>query len=84
MAGDDARDVEGEPGAMRPRVRHGSTLSLQRAFVVHLAAGRSRTRRRFSGRVEHLASGESAHFSSLRDLLAFLDRKRSPPAGEPS
>jgi hypothetical protein len=62
---------------MRPRVQHGSTLSVQRAFVVHFGARPGARRRRFRGRVEHLASGESAEFSSLEELLAFFDRDRS-------
>ncbi|MCC6765256.1 MAG: hypothetical protein IT293_11400 [Deltaproteobacteria bacterium] len=41
-----------------------------RAFVVHFAA--PRPGRRFEGRVEHLASGRSAFFSSLAALLAFF------------
>ena len=49
---------------------HESTLSAQRAFVVHLSA---RDRQRvFSGRVEHLSSGQSTYFSSLGGLLAFF------------
>lgn len=57
---------------MSARDEHGSTLSAQRAFVVHPGtAGRS-GRRRFMGRVEHLSSGESARFSSLEGLLAFF------------
>jgi hypothetical protein len=50
----------------------GATLSAQRAFVVHLAAGGGSRRRRFRGRVEHLSSGSSTHFSSLEGLLAFF------------
>ncbi len=42
------------------------------AFVVHFRMGRPR--RRFAGRVEHLATGASAHFRSLRELLGFFDR----------
>jgi hypothetical protein len=57
---------------MTPRDEHGSTLSVHRAFVVHLGAGGGPGRRRFSGRVEHLSSGASARFSSLRGLLAFF------------
>ena len=57
---------------MGPRDEHGSTLSAQRAFVVHLGRGERRGRRRFRGRVEHLSSGESTHFSSLKGLLAFF------------
>jgi hypothetical protein len=57
---------------MSRREKHGSALSARHAFVVHLARGSSRARRRFSGRVEHLSSGQSARFSSLKDLLAFF------------
>jgi hypothetical protein len=57
---------------MAPRDEGGSTLSAHRAFVVHLGTGGGAGRRRFSGRVEHLSSGESMHFSSLRGLLAFF------------
>ena len=51
--------------------REGSTLSVHRAFVVHLGTGGGR-RRRFFGRVEHLSSGRTAQFSSLAELLAFF------------
>ncbi|HVP29357.1 MAG TPA: hypothetical protein VMW35_09380 [Myxococcota bacterium] len=57
---------------MAERDQHGSTLSAQRAFVVHLGPNGGSGRRRFRGRVEHLSSGESAHFSSLEALLAFF------------
>ena len=57
---------------MTPHDEHGSTLSAQRAFVVHLSLGGRPGRHRFSGRVEHLASGKSTRFSSLRSLLAFF------------
>lgn len=51
--------------------RAGSSLSMHRAFVVHFGtAGGSR--RRFHGRVEHLSSGRTAQFSSLKELLGFL------------
>jgi len=56
-----------------PRDSDGSMLSAQRAFVVHLAvSGSPGGRRRFRGRVEHLSSGASRHFSSLEGLLAFF------------
>ena len=57
---------------MAPQGEHGSTLSVRRAFVVHLGAGGGPGRRRFSGRVEHLSSGASTQFSSLKGLLAFF------------
>lgn len=47
-------------------------LSIHRAFVVHLRAAGGPGRARFAGRVEHLSSGRSALFSSLRGLLAFF------------
>jgi hypothetical protein len=56
-------------------------LPAHRAFVVHFGRTEGR-RRRFSGRVEHLTSGRSARFASLRALLAFiaelLDQPREP------
>ena len=57
---------------MEPRDQHGSTLSAHRAFVVHFGTRGGPGRRRFSGRVEHLSSGESMRFSSLKGLLAFF------------
>jgi hypothetical protein len=63
----------------------GSTLSVHRAFVVHLGAGGGLARRRFSGRVEHLSSGQTAQFSSLKGLLAFFAAvvAAAPPPGRP-
>jgi hypothetical protein len=49
-----------------------STLSVQRAFVVHFNDAGGPGHHRFSGRVEHLPSGEIADFSSLKGLLAFF------------
>ena len=69
--------------------KNDATLSMQRAFVVHLAS-RGGRRRRFSGRVEHLPSGEVSSFSSLRGLLDFFDRlaagddPRARRPGEPA
>jgi len=57
---------------MEPRDQRGSTLSVHRAFVVHFGARGGPGRRRFSGRVEHLSSGESMRFTSLKGLLAFF------------
>ena len=49
-----------------------SRLSVHRAFVVHFGAAGHGGRRRFHGRVEHLSSGRTAHFSSLARLLGFV------------
>jgi hypothetical protein len=65
-----------------PRDRPAATLPAERAFVVHFTAA-DRPGRRFKGRVEHLTSGASTHFASLRSLLAFFDeRLDAPPTNE--
>ncbi len=58
---------------MPARRRQLGSLSIQRAFVVHLAARRA-GRRRFMGRVEHLPSGRATTFFSLAELLRFLEQ----------
>jgi hypothetical protein len=71
-----------ESGRMASWVEHGSGLSVERAFVVHLGTAGG-GRRRFTGRVEHLSSGRSVRFSSLKGLLAFFSAALdlSAPAG---
>ena len=66
---------------MTPPGEHGSTLSAQRAFVVHLSQPAWPGRRRFRGRVEHLSSGRCIHFSSLEGLLAFFTAVLDAAAG---
>jgi len=61
---------------------HESTLSAHRAFVVHLSAAPRRGRRRFTGQVEHLSSGRTRHFSSLKGLVVFLAEILDAPAPE--
>ena len=60
---------------MTARDQHGSALSVHGAFVVHFTRDEGRKRRRFAGRAEHLSSGDSVHFSSLRELLAFVSSR---------
>lgn len=55
---------------------------MQRAFVVHFAATVDRARRRFTGRVEHLPTGETASFASLAGLLGFVARMVARPRRE--
>lgn len=73
---------------MTPTDERGARLSAQRAFVVHLIAGGGPRRRRFRGRVEHLSSGASTHFSSLAGLLRFfaavLDAASAEEPGAPA
>jgi hypothetical protein len=58
-------------------------LSVHRAFVVHFRVDSDVTQGRVAGRVEHIASGQAAHFASLEELLAFVARVlatiRAPP-----
>src|SRR5271169_5977594 len=46
-------------------------LPPDRAFVLHLDV-RAQPPRRVVGRVEHITSGQVAHVTSLRELVAFL------------
>jgi len=58
-------------------------LSVHWAFVVHFRVNSDVTQGRLAGRVEHVVSGQSAHFASLEELLAFIARVlvtgRAPP-----
>ena len=49
-------------------------LSVHRAFVVHLRTSSDVARGPIEGRVEHVVSGQSTHFDSLEELLAFMAR----------
>lgn len=71
-----ARGAGASGAPHRPRLPYGATLPAQLAFVVQFANGGALGRRRFTGRVEHLSTGEVAVFSSLKGLLAFLERGR--------
>jgi hypothetical protein len=56
-----------DPAADRP-------LPVQRAFVVQLHATAAVAHRQLTGRVEHVLSGQAAHFDTLDELLAFIAR----------
>jgi hypothetical protein len=56
-----------DPAADRP-------LPVQRAFVVQLHATAVVAQGQLSGRVEHVLSGQVAHFHTLDELLAFIVR----------
>jgi hypothetical protein len=49
-------------------------LSVHWAFVVHFRLSTKIDQGRIEGRVEHVVSGQSAHFDSLEELLAFVAR----------
>jgi hypothetical protein len=63
-------------------------LSVHWAFVVHFRTDTDMTRGHITGRVEHVVSGQSAHFDSLEELLEFMARVlasvRAPPRRGPS
>jgi hypothetical protein len=44
------------------------------AFVVQLHAESKLEKGQFKGRVEHIVSGRSTHFSSAKELKAFMHR----------
>jgi hypothetical protein len=63
-------------------------LSVHWAFVVHFRLSTEIAQGRIAGRVEHVVSGQSTHFDSLEELLAFVARVlasvRAPPRRRPS
>ena len=68
---------------MTPHQTETAPLSVHWAFVVHLRTNSDVFHGPIAGRVEHVVSGQSIHFDSLEELLAFLDQVlanvRAPP-----
>jgi hypothetical protein len=58
-------------------------LSPHWAFVVQLHEGTPLTPQDIQGRVEHITSGQAAHFASLAALLAFMAQVLTPSAELP-
>lgn len=54
--------------------RSAAPLPPERAFVVQLRAARVAQGEIFTGRVEHVSSGEAVRFESAAELLAFIAR----------
>ena len=50
------------------------SLPARRAFVVQLHADARPEQGAFKGRVEHIVSREAAHFDSIEELVAFMQR----------
>jgi hypothetical protein len=71
-----------EPPAEAP-----SALSPHRAFVVQFRAETEVGQGRYTGRVEHVVSGQAARFASFEELLAFITQVlatvRAPPHRKP-
>jgi hypothetical protein len=59
---------------MEKRVRKEPLLSPRRAFVIQFRAETNDLQERFAGRVEHVVSGQTTHFQSVEELLAFISR----------
>ncbi len=55
------------------------SLPAKRAFVVQFHAEAQVEHEHFQGRVEHLVSGQAAHFESLEELLAFIVQVLTEP-----
>lgn len=60
--------------------RESTALSVHRTYVVQLHPGA--VDGRYSGRVEHVASGRAAQFASLEALLSFLEQDGAHPVEE--
>jgi hypothetical protein len=58
-----------------------SPLLPHRAFVVQLREHADVERGQWTGRVEHVTSGQAAHFQSLEELLAFIARGLASSTG---
>jgi hypothetical protein len=59
-------------------------LPAERAFVVQLHVETEVARGRILGRVEHVLSGQAAHFDTLEDLLRFIERVLTSLCARPS
>ncbi len=62
---------------MSDEIRQRVTLPAERAFVVWLRGDCRPGEQDLRGRVEHVRSGDLAHFESLAELVAFLARLTS-------
>jgi hypothetical protein len=62
----------------------GRPLPAERAFVVQLHVEADLAQGRITGRVEHVLSGQAAHFDTLEDLLRFIERVLTTLRARPS
>lgn len=61
-----------------------SALPAERAFVLQFRTEAEIEQGPFTGRVEHVASGQAARFDSLEDLLGFLGRVLREGSADPN
>lgn len=66
--------VAPEQAEPRPSLADEPPLSARLAFVVQFRLGAGQTVAAFSGRVEHMVTGQAARFASEAELAAFLRR----------
>ena len=59
---------------MTQPLREQPSLPARRAFVVQFRAGAELEQGSFTGRVEHVLSGQATKFSSVEELMAFFVR----------
>jgi hypothetical protein len=79
--------VRAERRSVQPPAEAPSALSPYRAFVVQFRAETDVGQGRYTGRVEHVVSGQATRFASLEELLAFMAQVltaiRAPPPRKP-
>ena len=59
---------------MKPILEELPPLSPHWAFVVQFRVGSAVGQGQSLGRVEHIVSGQATHFTSLEELVAFIDQ----------
>jgi hypothetical protein len=76
-----------EGGSVQPPTEAPSALSPHRVFVVQFRAETDIEQGHYTGRVEHVVSGQATRFASLEELLAFIAQVlaaiRAPPRRKP-
>jgi len=60
------------------QIERRSPLPTNRAFVLQFRAEADVQQGRFDGRIEHVVSGQTAHFHSLEELVEFLTQVLPP------
>ncbi len=59
--------------------RNQPSLPAKRAFVVQVHAAAQVEQGQFQGRVEHIVSGQAAHFQSIAELMTFIVKVLTEP-----
>lgn len=59
---------------MKSPIEEQAPLSPHWAFVVQFRVGTEVEQGQSAGRVEHIVSGQATHFTSLEELVVFIDQ----------